>query len=163
VSKLVDKNTSREKGYGIMKKILFSFLFTIFIFLVFSCNNITSPTDKPKLSNYFNSGCLNNSGAPFKSAPSENEELILETSGNTINTLHKNAIYNCCIKEIKCEMTQEGNTFIIKEKEVLEGSGCRCVCPYNITCKIINVPKGKWTVKVICESGEAITKDVVIN
>ena len=75
------------------------------------------------------------------------EKFSYSYHDNLLYLLHENAIYNCCIEEISVTMEMAGNTINIYEDEKLEGSGCRCSCPYDITTKIGCLEPGTYTIK----------------
>lgn len=101
------------------------------------------PGQGPQLT-YSNSGCLSNRGDPAKAK----DEIIAEVKGNEVYVTHRNAWYNCCIEEIKVELEQEGNLIKLIETAILEGSGCRCMCLYDVSVAISDLAVGEYLIQV---------------
>lgn len=104
------------------------------------------PGQGPQLT-YSNSGCLSNRGEPVKAK----DEIIAEVKGNEVYVTHRNAWYNCCLEEIKVELEQEGNLIKLIETAILEGSGCRCMCLYDVSAAISDLPAGEYVIQVLNE------------
>ncbi|MEW6379513.1 MAG: cohesin domain-containing protein [bacterium] len=118
----------------------------------------------PSIVNYENSGCKKEiSSTTGRSA--EEEKFTCSYHDNLLYLFHENASYNCCIEEIAVTMSMTGNTINIYEEEKLEGSGCRCICTYDITTKIGCLEPGTYEVKFFNKkTGQllGVIKEVVI-
>ncbi|MDI6793842.1 MAG: carboxypeptidase regulatory-like domain-containing protein [bacterium] len=101
------------------------------------------PGQGPQLT-YSNSGCLSNRGEPVKAK----DEIIAKVEGNEVYVTHRNAWYNCCLEEIRVELEQEGNQFKLIETAILEGSGCRCMCLYDVLAAISDLAAGEYIIQV---------------
>lgn len=102
--------------------------------------------EEPQLT-YSNSGCLNNREDPTNAA----DKIIAKVKGNNVYVTHRNAWYNCCLEEIRVELEQEGNQLKLIETEILEGSGCRCMCLYNVSATISDLAAGEHVIQVLNE------------
>ena len=69
----------------------------------------------------------------------------------TLNIMHTNAVFNCCVEELTAEYTidVESGEITIAEDEVLLNGGCDCICPYDFEHEIINLPPGEYTIKFL--------------
>ncbi|MEW5767815.1 MAG: carboxypeptidase-like regulatory domain-containing protein [bacterium] len=104
------------------------------------------PGEGPQLT-YSNSGCLSNREDPTQAK----DEIIAKVEGNDIYVTHRNAWYNCCLEEIRVELEHEGNQLRLIETEILEGSGCRCLCLYDVSAAISDLAAGEYIIQVLNE------------
>ena len=125
---------------------------------------IEVPKTGPSIIGYENSGCKKEITSTTIRAPEE-EKFTYKYQDNILYLFHENASYNCCIEEIAITMEVVGNTINIYEDERLEGSGCRCLCTYDLTTKIGCLEPGTYEVKFFNkQTGKllGVIKEVVI-
>lgn len=68
---------------------------------------------------------------------------------SVLTLLHTNGQFNCCVDDLPAEITVEGNRIRVRETEVLtNGSGCRCLCLYDLEHRIEGLPPGWYEVRV---------------
>jgi hypothetical protein len=66
---------------------------------------------------------------------------------NTLRLRHINAGFNCCPGEITAEITFNGN--IISITEIEQQQACRCLCLFDLDYEMINLPPGRYTIRVV--------------
>jgi hypothetical protein len=64
----------------------------------------------------------------------------------SLELTHINAGFNCCPGEISLDMTIRGDTISIVETE--SQSWCRCLCLYDLSCRIDNLPPSEYTIRI---------------
>ncbi|MEW5801368.1 MAG: DUF333 domain-containing protein [bacterium] len=101
---------------------------------------------EPRLRNFSNSGCKGKTRDG--SFPGERPEFSYQyhEEEGVLFLQHNDAYYNCCIEEITLTMSVKGMVINIYEEEKLEGSGCRCMCNYDLTAEVVNLSSGVYTV-----------------
>ncbi len=133
-----------------MKKLL---LLSILIIMICYCNteddnidlnNVTYVKNTTGLFAYKNSDCLKSTKNKKKSI----SHLDFKINNNIIKIIHRNAQFNCCIKQIKVSSIINKNNINIFEKEILEDSGCKCKCSYNVSSFFSNITKGDYNIKI---------------
>jgi beta propeller repeat protein len=77
----------------------------------------------------------------------EEETFTASYHEGLLTLFHTNAPYNCCLEEIAITMNVVNNVINIYEEEKLEGSGCRCICTYDLTTTIAGLSPGTYAVK----------------
>ncbi|MGA1868858.1 MAG: hypothetical protein ACMUJM_09960 [bacterium] len=106
---------------------------------IFPLGPTSSETLEPAIKEYSNSDCN----------PTTREEKHSQFSylyeHDILYLYHKDALFNCCIIEIARSMEIVDHTINIYEEELLDGSGCRCVCNYDLTTLIENLPSGTYS------------------
>ena len=112
---------------------------------------------RPDIS-YSVSGCKVQGGPNFQT---DSTQIKAEWINNKLKISHIDAIYNCCIKEIKINVNINGNFIDVFEKEILEAP-CDCFCPYDIFIEIGNILPGKYIIFVRNENGLIGKTEVVI-
>jgi len=65
-------------------------------------------------------------------------------TGNTITVHHDATVYNCCPTDFVYDVTIEGSDIRVVEHEILE-MPCSCLCCYNLSVDIENVPPGEYS------------------
>jgi hypothetical protein len=99
---------------------------------------------------------------PF--APSaENDCIEFSYDGESTLTLkHINAGFNCCPGDITAAIEIGSGRIIITENE--NEQGCDCLCLFDVQYEIINLPPGRYTIRIIGlyldESDEPVEVDV---
>jgi hypothetical protein len=67
----------------------------------------------------------------------------------TITVHHDASLYNCCPDSIIYDWTQEGARFTVVETEV--NPMCMCMCCFNLTTSMENVPPGAYEIEFLWE------------
>lgn len=63
--------------------------------------------------------------------------------------MHVNAAFNCCLEDIVCEFSFEGDTIFIDETGILaNGQGCFCECLYDLEIEITGLEPSIYTVSL---------------
>lgn len=93
---------------------------------------------------YRNSGCKADTG---RGAEEQVEEFTADYRDRLLYLVHRNASYNCCLEEIAVTMNTADGIIWVFEEEKLDGNGCRCMCPYDITATIAGLSPGVYTVR----------------
>lgn len=98
------------------------------------------------------SGCKQSDAArPFDDASLTPGSTCLSYQYNGTTRLeltHFDLLANCCITGLKAHITCDGNNIIITESEVLDGSGCHCICAYDMNLLITDIPPGTYKITV---------------
>ena len=77
------------------------------------------------------------------------EDLVdIYLEGNDVVVRHDKVIYNCCA-EIVVHLIDERPVLMLVECEDYSGSApCRCLCPYNVSARVPDLPPGRYLVQV---------------
>ncbi|MEZ5358693.1 MAG: dockerin type I domain-containing protein [Candidatus Zixiibacteriota bacterium] len=87
-----------------------------------------------------------------KDDPPECLNWFYDGYGNLLLT-HVNAVANCCLDSLYADITIEGSDISISEIEDLMGSGCSCLCPYDLEYGFTNIAGGTVTISLTtCQS-----------
>ena len=109
-----------------------------------------------------NSSCLGErDDDPFGE---ESFEATYDPVTGLVTAVHHNVIYNCCIDDISIEMVIVGTTIQLWETEELT-MPCDCLCPYDVTAEIADLPEGAYTIEFytwgsLVGQAEAVVGDV---
>jgi hypothetical protein len=77
------------------------------------------------------------------------DDLInISVEGNDIVVHHHNAIYNCCATIVVDFVGDRPLLKLIERETYPGGYPCFCMCPYNISARIPNLPPGNYQVEV---------------
>jgi len=136
-------------------RILHGCLCLIFLaFLLAGCSDDVSIGDnqgKPsgKVSDFSDCGGFN----PAKTAirPGSSQDCLeYQYDGKGVLTLHHiDAGFNCCPGEISADISFEGDTIGIVEKENFGTNGaCHCLCLFDIDLRIDDLQPGKYFIRV---------------
>ncbi len=95
-------------------------------------------------------GCLIACGLALTPATANGQDPIddwfeLEIDGSTVTVHHNAAFYNCCYETMHYDLSVEGDVLTLVETEDLGNLGCYCLCYYDLTVVIEDVPPGAWT------------------
>jgi hypothetical protein len=107
----------------------------------------TKPSGKAwgRLAQY--SGCKSGDGKI--AAPSGSDCLLYTYDGKSLlRVKHSDAAFNCCPSAISADITVEGGTIRIKEKETLPEGPCRCLCLYDVDYEIHELSSGPYRIEV---------------
>jgi hypothetical protein len=92
----------------------------------------------------------------------DSERFAAEVVDCKLIVRHIDAVYNCCIEDIAVSVTVSDQVIDLYETEILYAP-CDCLCPYDITTEIFDLPPGVYTVQVRSEKGLLGTiKEVVV-
>jgi hypothetical protein len=105
-------------------------------------------------------GCKTNTANTFQQKhrgsvnQEENRECITyEFIGSTLTLKHVNTFLNCCPGEITADISLQGKSITIAEKEA--ELGCLCDCYYDIDYKVSNITADVYTISF--QHGEGVT------
>lgn len=90
-------------------------------------------------------------GSAALSDPIPSDQDCLEYSydeDGTLTFVHVNAGFNCCPTSLLVDFSFDGNTITITESENLEGYGCYCLCLFDLSYVITNLPQGEYNIVV---------------
>lgn len=65
--------------------------------------------------------------------------------GSSVTIHHDGAFYNCCPDPFEYDVFWEDGTLVVVENEILTNP-CYCMCCFNLSATIDDVPPGDWTV-----------------
>ena len=102
-----------------------------------------NPTPKPRVGDYYDSGCLVLDEGDPPTWPCGEDEFVFTVEGSNLHTEHLNATYNCCPDDIAVSLEMNGNTIWLIEEEVLP-TPCDCDCCYNVEADIIDLAPGTY-------------------
>jgi len=89
---------------------------------------------------------------------SDTSYMILEVLGGALYIHHVNASYQCCLEYVvHYEITD--NHITAREDDV--GMECDCICPFNLTSVLYNLPEGEYVVELVGIYGNTIGIDTV--
>lgn len=128
-----------------------------------------------------NSGCLGmrdgedpevfDSEAEFDAAGADypgcgDDEIVYTTQAGTLNVVHQNATYNCCLEDVAIALDAAGNELNLVETENVTNP-CRCLCCFDAETVITGIDPGTYTVEFcwlenITGEEQCDTQDVVI-
>ena len=110
-----------------------------------------APLCTPKINEGLFSICKSfEKGYETDTIPSDMDCIEYSYDGQSILALsHKNAAFNCCPIEFLADMSISGDTITITESEVLEGSGCFCICLFNFDYHIVDLAPGSYTIRIV--------------
>ena len=74
---------------------------------------------------------------------------LYDYDGNTLFIDHINAVFNCCQDKIEADISIEGNIITITESEDPPGGLCDCICLFDLTCLIRDLPPGIYTIRFV--------------
>jgi hypothetical protein len=72
------------------------------------------------------------------------DKIWVEVEGTTIRLFHEGAFYNCCPERFDFEVEFLGDVIVVTEIEILV-EPCACMCCYNLSTSIEDVPPGTYT------------------
>jgi hypothetical protein len=83
--------------------------------------------------------------------PPNQDCIVYQYDGESILQLkHVNAGFNCCPSSLVADISIEDNFINIVENEIFDTlGGCECLCLFDVDMEIINLPPGKYRIKVI--------------
>jgi hypothetical protein len=73
------------------------------------------------------------------------DSVYARVDSSTITVYHNWAEYNCCPVDVVYDVTQVADTIRIREREVVTDP-CPCLCCYNLSLGIDDVPAGSYTI-----------------
>ncbi len=82
---------------------------------------------------------------PLASAQFNLEDLFeLEVDGSTLTIHHDQARYNCCWTSMEYEISHVDFVLTVVENEIIDGPACACLCYYDLTVEVTDLPAGEW-------------------
>jgi hypothetical protein len=95
---------------------------------------------------YEASDCLDSSGR------AEGDDVEIWVEGRDIMMKHSGAIYNCCATMVVDLIDQRPLLQLIEQETYPDSSPCYCLCPYDLSARIPDLPPGTYQVEVWDES-----------
>jgi len=97
---------------------------------------------------FASSGCIQDKGAGQEEGErSTCEGISIWTEGDDIVMEHFGAMYNCCTG-MTVDLDAAGSLFRLIERPEFPDWKCHCICPYDLTSRIEDVPPGTYRVEV---------------
>jgi hypothetical protein len=95
-------------------------------------------------------GCIEFAkGGQTDSIPPDQDCMIFQYDGEGALLLkHVHAGFNCCPDELLADITVQDNVITIEEDESLESGGCDCLCLFDVSYRIENLPPREYTIRV---------------
>ena len=101
-----------------------------------------------ELTSYY--GCKDDKDVGKSSSPSEDPSgetcALYDYDGSTLFIDHIDAVFNCCQDKIDAAVSIEGDVITITESEDPPGGFCDCICLFDLTCMIRDLPPGIYTI-----------------
>jgi hypothetical protein len=76
----------------------------------------------------------------------EEDETLMTVQEHTLDIVHNNVTYNCCLDDIEVTLTVEGNVLHLDEVEIAPNP-CYCICCYGVGVTIFDLTPGEYTVE----------------
>lgn len=95
---------------------------------------------------YKASGCLGSSGR------ADGDQVEIWVEERDIVMEHRGAIYNCCATMVVDLIDQRPLLQLIERETYPDSSPCYCLCPYDLSARIPDLPPGTYHVEVWDES-----------
>ena len=93
--------------------------------------------------------------SPAKKTYSASGAIKVTAAAGEVTILHEDALYNCAHK-LKLVASLSGSTIVVKEVITNPNEGAYCMCHYDLSVTIKNVPAGSYTVKVLDTDGKLV-------
>ncbi|MBN1447658.1 MAG: hypothetical protein JXA28_06985 [Bacteroidetes bacterium] len=74
-------------------------------------------------------------------------EYSYDAAKRSLLLTHVNAGFNCCPGVLSVQISVDDNIITIIERE--QEAGCHCLCLYDLTMEIVNLPPGSYRIVVI--------------
>ena len=142
--------------------------FVLLVLVVCSgCNWEPGGRSGPLIAAYSDSGCLPGTGedeyetlADLLEAPEDypgcgEDQIEFTVDGTTLDLVHRNATYNCCLDDIAITLSVDGTVLSFTEEENLTTGGCLCLCCYDVEATAVDLAPGEYTVRFCWEDHEA--------
>lgn len=97
-------------------------------------------------------GCLSGDmAAQSSTAPLDQSciEYSYDGSAGVLSITHQNAAFNCCPGYFGLAVSVDGNTVTITETDELGPYPCHCLCLYDFTYEVINLPPGGYDFVIV--------------
>jgi len=72
-----------------------------------------------------------------------------DAATEVLKITHINTAFNCCITDVKIDISKDDSIISISESEKMANGPCDCSCLYDLDYSIESVKKGTYTIKVI--------------
>ena len=73
------------------------------------------------------------------------DDVYAEVIASTIRVHHDATLYNCCPERFDYAVSQQGNVIRIEETEI--NPQCACMCCYDLSVDVEDVPPGSYVVE----------------
>lgn len=133
-----------------------------------SGTNDDNTPGSPEGSLLSHSGCkFEVTGSPKAEADSSEVDVASWTyDGDVLRITHVNGAFNCCVETLTAEIEIAGDTIRVREAEVLENGGCRCLCLYDLEYEVKDIAAGSWRIEFeemnVPDGEESIAFDAVL-
>ena len=94
-------------------------------------------------------------GAPPAETYSASGALKVTVASGSVTILHEDAFYNCAHK-VKLTAAISGSTIVAQEVIQNPKEAAFCMCHYDLSATLKNVPAGSYTVKVLDADGKLV-------
>jgi hypothetical protein len=77
--------------------------------------------------------------------------IVYGYDGNgTLNMTHTDALFNCCLASIEASFQFEPGRITVNESETYDTitGPCNCLCPYDVSFRISDLPPGTYIIRV---------------
>jgi len=149
---------------NLIARLLFLVIFSLNICSCFLEEDITVEIESVNVSNCLEMHSLKEERtmvADLQNYNFEEEKMTIDVNANKVIVNHFNAIYNCCIDEIKTEIDVNGLTISLYESEIAN-SPCYCICAYNISIVLDDLESNKeYTIRLYHGDGHLVGEGTV--
>ena len=76
------------------------------------------------------------------------DRIEIWVEGHDIYMAHQDAVYNCCAQMVVYLEDQRPLLKLIEQEAYPDSQPCRCLCTYQLSAHIANLPPGTYTVQV---------------
>lgn len=149
---------------NLIAKLLFLVVFSLVLCSCFLEEDNTIEIESVNVSNCLDSHILKEEitiVADLQSYNFEEEKMTIDVDANKVIVNHLNAIYNCCIDEIKTEIDVNELTISLYESEIAN-SPCYCICAYNIFIVLDDLESNKeYIIRLYHGDGHLVGEETV--
>jgi hypothetical protein len=83
----------------------------------------------------------------------DEDEVYAQVEGRQLTIFHDAALYNCCWNPMEYIVYWQDGQLHVEEYEILQ-NGCWCLCCYDLSVTVPDLPPGQWTVLFNWENEE---------
>jgi hypothetical protein len=136
-----------------MKSVFYSMLsFAILVFIAGSCNNKEETPDPSGITGSLtnHSECKNFKAGDLKFTEPDTFSCVHYLYNESTHKLimnHINAGFNCCPEKLYCEVSENNDTIIIREKE--KDQGCDCICLFDLDIELSGIDQKSYFINFI--------------
>ena len=133
---------------------IFPIASVILFFIYMSCNeethSETSPYEETQLIGYSSSDTCLTHLRQYNEDDTAEVDIVVDSFDIIIT--HNNAFLNCCLDSVSVQFMQAGDTLRLYENEIILGSPCDCLCPYEVNFTIGISEPGTYLVEIFTYS-----------